>query len=725
MPTRIARYLLRTVFQRLFRMEISGLENYHAAGPRVLVVANHVSLLDGVLLYLFLPDRPTFAIDPYMAGKWYVRPLLRFIDRFEINPADPLAIKSMVRCLRENRKAVIFPEGRITVTGSLMKIYDGPSLIADRAEASILPVAIEGAQYTPLSYLRGLVRIRRFPKVRLTFLPPVRLPLPPGITGPARRKAAARALRDIMLNIAYTNSFHGSTLFDAVIEAMSVHGPWTIIAEDSQRQPLSYRQLLTRTFVLGAEIARQTQAGEYVGVLLPNSTAVLTVFLALHSRGRVPAMLNFTAGLSNILTACETARVRTIYTSRKFIETAHHEPLADALAERYHVVYLEDLRARIGLRRKLWGTIAARFPSSTYHRLHPDRNPEAAAVVLFTSGSEGVPKGVVLSHRNLLANCAQTRALIELSHRDTLLNVLPVFHSFGLTAGTLLPLLNGTRIFFYPTPLHYHIIPELCYELGASILFGTNTFLAGYARHAHPYDFYRMRYVIAGAEKLQSETRRFWHEHFGIRILEGYGVTETSPVISVNTPHGNKFGTVGRLVPGMEYRLEPVEGIHRGGRLLVRGPNVMCGYLYHGSEGKVIPPAAGSELGWHDTGDIVDIDGDGYMTIIGRAKRFAKIGGEMVSLAAVEELATTVWPQAKHAAISVPDARKGEHIVLLTDQADADRHLLLEMARQIGVDEREIPRRIEIIDEMPLLGSGKIDYRLAQSLAEKRLESTA
>jgi acyl-[acyl-carrier-protein]-phospholipid O-acyltransferase/long-chain-fatty-acid--[acyl-carrier-protein] ligase len=330
---------------------------------------------------------------------------------------------------------------------------------------------------------------------------------------------------------------------------------------------------------------------------------------------------------------------------------------------------------------------------------------------------------VVLSHRNLLSNCAQTRALIELTHRDVLLNVLPVFHSFGLTAGTLLPLLNGTRIFFYPTPLHYHIIPELCYGLGASILFGTNTFLSGYARHAHPYDFYRMRYVIAGAEKLQSETRRIWHEHFGIRILEGYGVTETSPVISVNTPHSNKFGTVGRPVPGMEYRLEPVEGIHRGGRLVVRGPNVMSGYLYHGSEGDIVPPSAGAESGWHDTGDIVDVDGDGYISIIGRAKRFAKIGGEMVSLAAVEELAGAVWPDAKHAALSVPDARKGEHIVLLTDAPQADRHALLAMARQIGVEEREVPRRVEIVDEMPLLGSGKIDYRLAQSIAEKKLES--
>ena len=274
--------------------------------------------------------------------------------------------------------------------------------------------------------------------------------------------------------------------------------------------------------------------------------------------------------------------------------------------------------------------------------------PDEPAVVLFTSGSEGMPKGVALSHANVLANREQVAARIDFSSQDMILNALPLFHSFGLTTGTLLPLLSGMRTFFYPSPLHYRIVPEIAYDVNATLLFGTNTFLAGYARFAHPYDFYSVRYAFAGAEKLKDETRRVWTDKFGVQVFEGYGTTETSPVLAANTPIDMRAGTVGRFLPGIEYALDPVPGVE-GGRLSVRGPNVMLGYLKHDKPGVIQPPATERGAGWYDTGDIVTIDADGFVTIQGRAKRFAKIGGEMISLAAVEELAARAWPDAQHA----------------------------------------------------------------------------
>jgi acyl-[acyl-carrier-protein]-phospholipid O-acyltransferase/long-chain-fatty-acid--[acyl-carrier-protein] ligase len=339
---------------------------------------------------------------------------------------------------------------------------------------------------------------------------------------------------------------------------------------------------------------------------------------------------------------------------------------------------------------------------------------------LFTSGSEGAPKGVVLSHSNVLANREQVAARIDFGAQDIILNALPMFHSFGLTGGTLLPVLSGMRTFFYPSPLHYRIVPEIAYDVSASILFGTNTFLAGYARFAHPYDFYSVRYVFAGAEKLKDETRRVYSDKFGVQVFEGYGATETSPGIAINTPIDSKPGTVGRFLPGIEYALDPVPGVE-GGRLSVSGPNVMLGYLKHDHPGVIQPPATERGPGWYDTGDIVTVDADGFVTIQGRAKRFAKIGGEMVSLTAVEELATRAWPDLQHAVLSVPDAQKGEQLVLVTTKPEAVRADLSARARADGMSELHVPKKILTVPKMPLLGSGKTDYPAVKALVDETL----
>ncbi|MFM6854675.1 MAG: AMP-binding protein, partial [Sphingopyxis sp.] len=286
------------------------------------------------------------------------------------------------------------------------------------------------------------------------------------------------------------------------------------------------------------------------------------------------------------------------------------------------------------------------------------------------------------------------------------LNALPVFHSFGLTGGTLLPLFNGIRTLFYPSPLHYRIVPALAYDANATILFGTDTFLSGYARMAHSYDFYSLRHIFAGAEKVRDETRRIYAEKFGLRIMEGYGATECAPVIAVNTPMHFQAGTVGRLLPNIDARVEDVPGIADGGRLFVRGPNVMAGYFLADNPGTLHPPQGG----WHDTGDIVTMDEAGFITIRGRAKRFAKIGGEMVSLPAVEGYAANVWPMAQHAVVTKPDAKKGEQLVLFTTALGAGANALQEWGRANGIAELAIPRDIRVVDALPVLGTGKLDY---------------
>jgi acyl-[acyl-carrier-protein]-phospholipid O-acyltransferase / long-chain-fatty-acid--[acyl-carrier-protein] ligase len=416
------------------------------------------------------------------------------------------------------------------------------------------------------------------------------------------------------------------------------------------------------------------------------------------SAGRVPAMVNFTAGAANIQAACTAAEVRTIVTSRAFVERARLDKLIDALSETFRFVYLEDLRETVSIVDKIQALVRHR-------RAAVPCDADDRATILFTSGSEGTPKGVVLSHRNMLCNAAQAAARIDFGRTDKVFNTLPVFHAFGLTVGLILPLVSGVPVFLYPSPLHYRAIPELVYGTNATILFGTDTFLSGYGRAAHPYDFRSVRYVLAGAEPVKEATRRLWAEKFGLRILEGYGVTETAPALALNTPMFNRFGTVGRLLPGIEARLDPVPGIEEGGRLSVRGPNVMLGYLKADRPGVLVPP----EEGWHDTGDIVTIDSEGFVTIKGRAKRFAKIGGEMISLAAVESLASELWPNALSAVVTEPDPRRGERLVLVTEEKGATRATFQTYAKTKGATDLLAPAELMIVDKLPVLGSGKAD----------------
>ncbi len=698
----------------LYRVEVTGLDNYAKAGKRVLIIANHTSFLDPLLLGVFLPDDITFAINTQVSQRWWLKPFLRLSRVFPMDPTHPLSLKDLIHYLENDTKTVIFPEGRISVTGSLMKIYDGTGMVADKSEAAVLPVRISGAQYTHFSKLHRIVRLRWFPKITIQILPPEHISAPKKLRGKSRRTYCGHLLADIMTKMMFVTSPYRQTIFTSVLEARNIHGGQHRIIEDIERITLSYNDLITRSIAIGNELKTMTASGENVAVLLPNSTKTLIIILGLQLYGRVPAMLNFSTGCAGMLSACQIAQVKTVLTSRRFIELGDLNEDAEQLSKQCKLVYLEDLAKNISALDKLTALVKSRTADFWYK--HKQHNPDSPAVVLFTSGSEGMPKGVVLSHANILGNLKQLEACISFNAQDIVLNFLPMFHSFGFTVGTILPVISGMKTFFYPTPLHYAVIPEIAYEIHATIMFGTNTFFTAYAKKAHPYDFYNMRYVVAGAEKLQENTRQVWADKFGIRILEGYGATETSPITSVNTPLYHKAGTVGRFMPCMEYKLEPIEGINDAGQLHVKGPNIMLGYLLAGNPGKLVPPESIYGKGWYDTGDIVHVDEEGFISIRGRSKRFAKVSGEMVSLTAVEQLAINAWTNAHHAAISLPDPKKGEQVILVTTQKQATVNDL--MAASPGVAHISLPKKILIVDAIPVMATGKINYPAVTELAK-------
>lgn len=697
---------LKWLFAILYKVEVKGLKNYEKAGKRVLIIANHLSFLDAVLIALYLPEKPMFAVNSYIAERWYCKPLLALVKVFLLDPTNPMATKSIIKEIKKDNKCVIFPEGRITVTGSLMKVYNGPGMIADKAKAKILPIRIDGAQYTPFSRLKGKVRLRWFPKITLTILEPCDFEIPEEITGRQRRHLASIKLYELMSTMLFDSSNYQQTLFQSLIDQVHLHGRRHVIAEDATRKPINYGQFITRSFVLGSKISKNTQAGEYVGLMLPNMVGSIITFFALQAYGRIPAMLNFSTGAQTLVSACQTAKLKTVYTSKAFVEAANFSNLVEAMENvGINVCYLDDIAPTVTLTDKLKGLFASYFAESIYKK-NNTATPDDAAVILFTSGSEGTPKGVVLSHTNIQANRYQLSSRVDFGPKDSVFNALPIFHSFGLTGGTLLPILSGVRTFFYPSPLHYRIVPELIYDSNATIMFGTDTFLSGYGRFANPYDFYSIRYVFAGAEKLKEETRKLWSEKYGVRIFEAYGATETSPAISTNTPMHNKAGTVGRLLPAIKYQLNKVTGIEDGKELIISGPNIMKGYLLSNNPGVLVPTEDNS----YKTGDIVEFDEEGYITIKGRVKRFAKIAGEMVSLTAVETYLSDLWQNNHHAVVSIPDAKKGETLVLVTDYADAKRADIIAYAKAHGIGELSIPKDIRIVSVVPLLGTGKTNY---------------
>jgi acyl-[acyl-carrier-protein]-phospholipid O-acyltransferase/long-chain-fatty-acid--[acyl-carrier-protein] ligase len=684
-----------------FRPRFKGLDTIDVSQPAIMI-PNHVSLLDAVLLSFFLPRNTTFVANTEIARKFSF--FLRFRKHITVDPLNPYSIRHMIRVVKNGESLVIFPEGRITTTGGLMKIYSGVGYLALRTGATVYPVIIQGLERSVFSYLKGKIRLSWFPKVSFTVGTPFTLERKEHVSMREQKATASDfILRTMQNELFQARSKQQVNLFNEVLEAAGIHGHKQIIAKDLTAA-ITYRTLLIGSYLLGGKWKTLLRNQPQVGVFLPNSVGHLVTLLSLFRVGVTPAILNFSLGVRSLLECCETAGIQTVLTSRLFIEKGKLDHVIAGLQNRVTIIYLEDVKASV--------TIGDKLSALVRYLLKQPSRASNNELILFTSGSESKPKGVVLTHDNLYANIQQVKSVIDFTSRDKILNALPMFHSFGLTAGTFLPVVAGVPVYLYPSPLHYKVISEICYDQNVTILFGTSTFLSGYGKFAHPYNFYSLRYVFAGAEKLKADVRQMYMEKFGVRIFEGYGATETAPILSLNTPLANKQGTVGRLLPGIEHRLEAVEGIFGGGHLLVKGPNVMKGYLIHGTG--FLPAEE-----WYKTGDLVEMDSDGFLTIKSRLKRFAKIGGEMVSLNLVEELAVQCFGHSEFASVAVNDPRKGERILLFTTDPSVRMELLRAYLTEKQYSPLLLPASLQIINQLPLLGSGKTDYVRLQEIAEK------
>ncbi len=708
------RFLVQSVLKLLFRVEVEGTMQPAA---KLLIVSNHQSFLDGLLLGAFLPVQPTWLVHKQLLQHWYFRLFLRFLPHLAIDSKSPLSIKAIVNLIESGTPVVIFAEGRITVTGGVMKIYDGPAFVAAKTGAQVAPVWLDGPVNSVFSRMKrsaaGELPLRWFPKVRITMFPPTTIPMAEARRPRDRRRIASEQLRRIMQECSFKAKRY-RTIPESFLDVIKTHGRGRKVMEDIRETEETYGQLLRSTLALGRIVSKMTEENERVGVLMPNVNATVALVMGMLFQRRVPAMLNYTSGAEGMQHALKIATIKLVIVSRAFVEKAKLGHMIEKL-EGVKIIYLEDARPMFTLGDKLWLMLwALRFPRAV---LKPSQ-PDDCAAVLFTSGSEGKPKGVALSHHSILSNHAQMLSVIDVTARDKFLCALPLFHSFGLCVGALMPLLAGARIFLYPSPLHYRVIPEILYDRDCTVTFATSTFLGNYAKFAHPMDFRSLRYVVSGAEKLHEDVRHIYYEKFGIRILEGYGATECSPVISANTPAAFHPGTVGEIFPGMEYKIAPIPGIVEGGELHVRGPNIMLGYLKDKTPGVIEPPQSEFGPGWYDTGDVVDVDQNRAITIRGRLKRFAKVAGEMVSLESVERIAIAASPKFNHAASTWKDLSRGELIALFTEDPALKRDQLQTAAREIGLPEIAIPRRVIHIDKLPLLGNGKRDYVALAMMAE-------
>jgi acyl-[acyl-carrier-protein]-phospholipid O-acyltransferase/long-chain-fatty-acid--[acyl-carrier-protein] ligase len=712
------RTFLRLVARLCFRFRAYDTAALATPGP-VLLVPNHVSWLDWLFLGAVLDDDWKFVTSSTTAGtSWIHRKMMVNARTFPVDNSSPYALRDMADCLEKGGRLVLFAEGRITLSGSLMKVYDGTGFLIRKTGAKVVTCYLRGASRG--RFVRHHGWRRWFPRVSAHFSPALIAPVFENVSHTLARQKLATWLRDRMtLQQFETEMAFGPGNVLAAVAETAGNIPGRVALEDITCQELTYRRLMVGTDLLAAQWRARLgpAAGEPVGILLPNVNTQPMTLLSLWAARKVPAMLNFSTGLPVMLVCAQLAGLKHIITSRQFLAKARLN-LAPLEAAGIGLIYLEDVSPAISGFAKFAALVRHTVAPGAGLRAGPLR-PEDTAVILFTSGSEGVPKGVALSHRNLLANIRQAIAVIDVTDDDRFFNALPMFHSFGLLGGTLFPLVRGCYTFLYPSPLHYRVVPTLVYERACTVLLGTNTFLNGYARKAHAYDFNSLRYLIAGAEKVQTATLDTWARKFGVRILEGYGATECSPLISLNTRMEPCIGSAGRLVPGLEHKLEPVEGVADGGRLFVRGPNVMQGYLNADANAKF--RALG---GWYDTGDIVAVDADGYLHIRGRMKRFAKVSGEMVSLTAVEDALAGAFPQfglrCAVAVITRPDEDKGEKLIAVTNEPKLQLADLRAAIRAKGLSNLCAPREIRVVTSIPKLGTGKTDHRELEKMIAQR-----
>lgn len=712
-PFTVIRGILKLIFDFMYKVEVKGIENFHKAGKRSVIIANHISYLDPALLVAYLPEEMIFAINTAIAKTWWVRPFLKLNRTVPVDPTSAMAIKTLIKEVQKDKKIAIFPEGRISITGSLMKVYEGPGMIAEKSGATILPVRIDGTQFTHFSKLKNILKTRIFPKITITILPPVHFSFHQDLQvmdSKAKRKYMGQALYDIMTDMMFESSDYKNTLFQSLIEAAKIHGFKKNIVQDIDYNFITYRQLLFESFTLGYLIKQDTPISCYLGLMLPNMIKAISLFYAMQAGGYPVVMIDYMSDVTTIITLCKTTAVQFVYTSKEFIEKARLQPTITKMVEAdITIIYLEDLQQRISYYLTLKIMICSLFPQSYYNRICNNQNDAAPAVVMFTAYPLLQQKAIILSHRNLQANRFQLLAKLQFNPEDFAFIALPFYHYFGLS-NILMMILTGVPIFLYPSSRHYRNIPEIIYDIGATIVFSTDTFLNAYADHAHPYDFYSVRCVFAGIEKLQEQTRQLWLNKFGIRIFEMYGTLDNYAVIACNTPMHYKPLSSGRLIPQIKYYIKQIDGMQDAGQLFVKGPNIMLGFILSNNP-KIIHPTS-SELGqgWLNTKDIVKIDPEGYMSILGKVEQFVTIENETISLVLIEQLAKEIDEHSANYAVYLEEPSLANKIKLFTTSLIVNQEKFKEITHKNSLSLSYIPEII-YIKEIPRIEAGPVDYQ--------------
>lgn len=730
LPDFLIRFTLWMLTHTIYRIRIKGQEHVPFRGP-ALLVCNHVSFADGLLVgacvqrfIRFLVYKDFFQIKPI---GWLLR-TMRAIPIAGGNRKEVVAsIERAREELRQGHVVCIFAEGAISRTGNMLPFKRGFEKIIKDLDVPIIPVHLDRLWGSIFSFEKG----------RFFWKWPRRIPYPVTVSfgAPLPATATAQEVRHAVMAlgteaVAVRRQKEDLLHLKFISSAKSAWRQFCIA--DSTGKELTYGKTLIGALLLSKKIRKQCADQQMVGVMLPASVGGALANVSVLMAGKVPVNLNFTAGKEAIDAAIRQCGIKTILTSAAFIAKAKIE-------RRPEMVQLEEISKSISSIEKVWmALLAFLLPARVLQkRFCPEKGePNQLATVIFSSGSTGEPKGVMLSHHNILSNIESFSQVFWVTERDRVMGVLPFFHSFGFTGTLWFPLIAGFGAVYHPNPMDAKVIGEMVAEYRATILISTPTFYGGYIRRCSKEEFASLRYAIVGAEKLRAEIAEAFREKYDLDLLEGYGCTELSPVVAVNIPdvtHGREnqkgfcSGTVGHPIPGVTVKvvdLNTGETLPTGqeGLLLVKGPNLMLGYLQQPQK-----TAAVIQDGWYHTGDIACIDEEGFIRITDRLSRFSKIGGEMVPHIKIEEEVNAILQNGNGAVTAIPDDQKGERLVVFyTDPALCPEELWSRL-NELGLPKLWIPKResIHFIEALPILGTGKLDLRTLRAMAIERAACTS
>ncbi|MBU0655210.1 MAG: AMP-binding protein [Gammaproteobacteria bacterium] len=732
LPQSLLRFVVSRLFHARYRLKVIGFEHLPARGG-VLLLGNHISFIDWALVQMASPRQLHFVIEKGYYERWYLKGILNWFGVVPISgTASADSLEKVTELLKAGEVVCLFPEGAISRTGQLGEFKRGYEKAIKGTDAVIVPFYLHGLWGSRFSRSSGFLRQNRQSGFKRDIVVAFGKSLPPTIQ--------AYELKQKVFDLSFASWDAYSHMIDPIPLnwlRSAKRQSFRIAASDVIGEPMSHHRFMTAVFRFAAEIDKLSPE-QNIGMLLPTSAGGAIANMAVLSLGKTVVNLNFTASAEAIKSSVEQAGLKQVYTSKRFLDKLKERNIdITAILPNTPLVFLEDLKEGIP-KAKLLGTLlmVMLLPTRVLQWLYlPKIDLESTAAILFSSGSEGAPKGIELSHRNLAINARQVADALNTLDNDVIMGTLPTFHAFGLLASTLMPLAEGIPIICHPDPTDAVNIAKGIARYEATLLFGTSTFLRLYAKNSrvHPLMFQSLRYVVAGAEKLSPDVRRLFLDKFGKKILEGYGATETSPVASVNLPDqldtrywrvqpANREGTVGLPLPGTSFRIvDPgtLEILPTGsdGLILIGGPQVMKGYLHNPEKtAEAIAELDGQR--WYKTGDKGHVDEDGFLTIVDRYSRFAKLGGEMVSLGAIEQQVRNILgePELELVAINLPDEKKGEKVILMIagerDEAEVRRKLL-----EGGMNALMIPAVIRNVEEVPKLGSGKTDFANARKLA--------